>query len=78
MCNTVILAEKPDQARKYANAFKIKNKTKHYIEIEKNDTFKDGAIITWALGHLVELQPPDYYDAKLILNEENKVNFSFD
>lgn len=64
MCSTVILAEKPDQARKYANAFKIKNKTKHYIEIEKNDTFKDGAIITWALGHLVELQPPDYYDAK--------------
>ena len=64
MCSTVVLAEKPDQARKYANAFKIKNKTKHYIEIEKNDTFKDGAIITWALGHLVELQSPDYYDAK--------------
>lgn len=64
MCGTVILAEKPDQARKYANAFKIKNKTKHYIEIEKNDTFKNGALITWAIGHLVELQPPDYYDSK--------------
>lgn len=64
MCSIVILAEKPDQARKYANAFKIKNKTKHYIEIEKNDTFKDGAIITWGIGHLVELQPPDYYDSK--------------
>lgn len=60
----VLLAEKPNQAKLYSDAFKVKNKTKHYIELEKDSIFKNGAIITWGLGHLFELQPPAYYDEK--------------
>lgn len=61
---TVILAEKPSQARKYAQAYNIEKKDKHHIEITPNETFKEGAIITWATGHFSELQPPAYYDEK--------------
>ncbi|MFE6168939.1 DNA topoisomerase 3 [Viridibacillus arvi] len=58
---TVILAEKPSQAKAYADAFQVAKKTKHYIEIAPNQTFPDGATITWGIGHLVELkQPADY------------------
>lgn len=60
----VILAEKPSQAKAYASAFKIKNRTKTHIEIEPCEIFKDGAIITWAIGHLIELQSPADYDDK--------------
>ncbi|MYL43990.1 type IA DNA topoisomerase [Virgibacillus salexigens] len=59
-----ILAEKPSQAKAYADAYKVKNRTKHYIEIEANNTFPGGAIITWGIGHLVELNPPEFYDEK--------------
>lgn len=59
-----ILAEKPSQAKAYASAFKIKERTKTHIEIEPCETFKDGAIITWAIGHLIELQSPSDYDEK--------------
>lgn len=60
----VILAEKPSQAKAYADAYKVKNRTKHYIEVESNSTFPNGAFITWGIGHLVELQPPAFYDEK--------------
>ncbi|GGJ75551.1 type IA DNA topoisomerase [Virgibacillus salexigens] len=59
-----ILAEKPSQAKAYADAYKVKNRTKHYIEIESNNTFPNGAFITWGIGHLVELNPPEFYDEK--------------
>jgi len=61
---TILLAEKPSQAKAYADAYKVKNRTKHYIEIEANKTFPNGAIITWGIGHLVELNPPEFYDEK--------------
>jgi len=35
MSNIAIFSEKPSQARLYADAFKVKNKTKSYIELEK-------------------------------------------
>lgn len=57
----VILAEKPSQAIAYAEAFKVKAKTKTYIEIDKCSIFPDGAIITWGIGHLVELKMPGEY-----------------
>lgn len=59
-----IIAEKPSQAKEYANAYKIIKKTKHYIQIGTDDVLPNGAFITWGIGHLVELQPPAYYNEK--------------
>lgn len=62
MGSVVILAEKPSQAKAYADAFQVARKTKHYIELQPSSTFPDGATITWGVGHLVELkQPADYH-----------------
>lgn len=58
---TVILAEKPDQARAYAAAFSKYSEKHGYIEIEDNRFFKGKALLTWGYGHLVELQEPDQY-----------------
>ncbi|HWI46593.1 MAG TPA: DNA topoisomerase 3, partial [Rummeliibacillus sp.] len=61
MGRVVILAEKPSQAKAYADAFKVAKKTKNYIELQPSATFPQGATITWGIGHLVELkQPADY------------------
>ena len=61
MGKIAILAEKPSQARAYAEAFKIKQKEKTFIEITPCSTFPDGAIITWGIGHFVELKEPKEY-----------------
>ncbi|WP_082174577.1 DNA topoisomerase [Bacillus sp. FJAT-27231] len=58
---TVILAEKPDQARHYAEAFSSQKKQKGFIEVEDYRFFKGKAYITWGVGHLVELQEPADY-----------------
>ncbi|HEC2174145.1 TPA: DNA topoisomerase III [Staphylococcus delphini] len=57
---TVIFAEKPSQARDYANALGIKKKHKEYIEIQDSDIIGN-AIVTWGYGHLVELKLPNDY-----------------
>lgn len=57
----ILFAEKPSQALDYANAFTIKEKKKTHIELSPCDTFKEGATITWGVGHLVELQMPQEY-----------------
>ena len=60
--HTVIFAEKPSQARQYAEALGIKKKHKEYIELE-NSKYVSNAIVTWGFGHLVELKlPKDYKD----------------
>lgn len=61
MSQTVILAEKPSQAKAYAEAFSIKERTKTHIELKPDETFPHGAIITWGIGHLVELKEPHDY-----------------
>lgn len=61
MGKIAILAEKPSQARAYAEAFKIKHKEKTYIELEPCSTFPDGAVISWGIGHLVGLKEPKDY-----------------
>lgn len=58
----VILAEKPSQAKAYAEAFPIAKKTKYFIELAPNEVFPKGATITWGIGHLVELKAPAEYD----------------
>lgn len=59
----VILAEKPSQAKAYADAFSVK-KHEGYLEINPCPTFPEGAYITWGIGHLVELKEPKAYDPK--------------
>ena len=53
----VILAEKPSQAKAYADAFKVK-RHEGYLEINPCPIFPEGAFITWGIGHLVELKEP--------------------
>lgn len=57
----LIIAEKPDQGMKLAAPFPHK-KLKGYIEISPNQTFPHGAYLTWAVGHLCELIPPEEYN----------------
>ncbi|WP_033827051.1 DNA topoisomerase III [Bacillus andreraoultii] len=54
---SLIIAEKPSVAREIARVLDLREKHKSYIE-GKN------YIITWALGHLVELKMPENYDPK--------------
>ena len=58
--SNLIIAEKPSQAKEYAEALGIKKKHKGYIELQDNAIIPN-ARITWAVGHLVRLkQPKDY------------------
>lgn len=57
----VILAEKPDQARKLAAPFPQK-KENGFLSISPCKEFSSGANVTWAIGHLVELKEPDDYN----------------
>ncbi|NRR20793.1 type IA DNA topoisomerase [Brevibacillus sp. MS2.2] len=55
---TLIIAEKPDMGRNIAAAIDPKAKNhRTYLEGEKY-------IITWAIGHLIELAEPEAYDQK--------------
>lgn len=58
---TVILAEKPDQAKQYAEAFKKCEKKNGYYEINDGRFFKGTAYLTYGYGHLVELADPSLY-----------------
>ncbi len=60
----VILAEKPSQAKAYADAFTVKSRHKTHIELAQSKLFPHGAFITWGIGHLVELKEPKAYDAR--------------
>ena len=60
----VILAEKPSQAKAYAEAFTVKSRHKTHIELAQSQLFPQGATITWGIGHLVELKEPKEYDAR--------------
>ncbi|WP_338779636.1 DNA topoisomerase 3 [Metabacillus sp. FJAT-52054] len=57
----VILAEKPDQGKLLAAPFPSVKK-EGYIEIKPCGPFPKGAVITWAIGHLVDLKNPDEYN----------------
>ncbi|AIQ64286.1 DNA topoisomerase III [Paenibacillus stellifer] len=55
---TLIIAEKPDMGRNIAAAIDPKAQNRRsYLEGEQY-------IITWAIGHLIELAEPDAYDPK--------------
>ena len=55
MSKTLVLAEKPSVARELARVLGCKKSGEGFLEGEQY-------IVTWALGHLVELAPPEDYD----------------
>ncbi|WP_019413664.1 type IA DNA topoisomerase [Paenisporosarcina sp. TG20] len=59
----VILAEKPSQAKAYADAFKVK-KNEGFFDVQPCETFPQGAYITWGIGHLVEIRDPKSHNPK--------------
>lgn len=60
---TVILAEKPSQARSYIEAFQKSTKHDGYYTVS-DPVLPDETIVTFGFGHLVTLATPDKYDAK--------------
>jgi len=54
---SLVLAEKPSVARELARVLGCNQKHKSYIEGSQY-------IVTWALGHLIELKMPEHYDTK--------------
>jgi DNA topoisomerase III len=59
MGKALVIAEKPSVGRDLANALPGRFE-KHETHLESEDY-----VITWAVGHLVELAEPEDYDAKL-------------
>ncbi|WP_026690239.1 type IA DNA topoisomerase [Alteribacter aurantiacus] len=57
----VILAEKPSQAKAYAEAFSNVKKGDGFLVISPCSLFPTGATLTWGIGHLVELKDPSEY-----------------
>jgi DNA topoisomerase-3 len=68
MSKTLVVAEKPSVARDLAStlpgSFK-QAKDKTHLETQDGSTDDGGYVVTWAVGHLVGLAPPDEYDPKL-------------
>ncbi|MCP4156550.1 MAG: DNA topoisomerase III [bacterium] len=58
MYTRLIITEKPSVARDFAKALGISNKKDGYME-------NGNTVITWAIGHLVELFHPEDYDKSL-------------
>lgn len=60
---TILLCEKPDQGKAWAIAlnFKDRNTSKGYIE-------DNNVIVSWAIGHLLQLAEPADYDEKYKLS----------
>ncbi len=56
----LIIAEKPDQGLTLASIFKMK-KHQGFVEILPADLFPEGALVTWAVGHLCQLSAPEKY-----------------
>lgn len=57
MGKKLIITEKPSVAQDYAKVFQVSGKQNGYIE---NNTF----VITWCVGHLVEMVYPEEYDIR--------------
>ena len=63
----LIVAEKPSVGAAYAKVLGATNHQDGYLE-------GNGYLVSWCVGHLVELAPPNVYDAKYVkLIQENFV-----
>lgn len=58
-----VLAEKPSQAKAYADAFTNVKRQEGYYDIPSCPIFPTGAKITWGIGHLVTLKEPHEYNS---------------
>lgn len=56
----LVIAEKPDQGLTLASVFPHKRQN-GYIEVFPNEIFSEGAYVTWAIGHICQLIPPEKY-----------------
>ncbi|MEB7800327.1 DNA topoisomerase [Staphylococcus xylosus] len=63
MTTTIILAEKPDQAKKYAKALGDYEVHEGYLKLKSNFNNSE-TYITYCVGHLVSLQDMNEYDEK--------------
>uniref|UniRef100_UPI003F493356 type IA DNA topoisomerase n=1 Tax=Bacillus multifaciens TaxID=3068506 RepID=UPI003F493356 len=59
--SVLILAEKPPQAKAYSEAFPKVEKKDGYFYVPACSLLPTGGNITWAIGHLVELNTPEDY-----------------
>ncbi len=55
----LIVAEKPSVAMAYAKVLGVTSRQDGYLE-------GNGYLVSWCVGHLVELAPPNIYDAKYV------------
>ena len=55
----LIVVEKPSVAKAYAKVLGATNRQDGYLE-------GNGYLVSWCVGHLVELAPPNVYDAKYV------------
>ena len=55
----LIVAEKPSVAMSYAKVLGATSRQDGYLE-------GNGYLVSWCVGHLVELAPPNIYDAKYV------------
>ena len=55
----LVVAEKPSVAMSYAKVLGATNRQDGYLE-------GNGYLVSWCIGHLVELAPPNVYDEKFI------------
>src|SRR3954451_7313576 len=67
MGKTLVIAEKPSVGRDYAKALPgVFTDHKDYLE-------SDDSVVSWAVGHLVELAEPEDYDSKYKLWSLNRL-----
>ncbi|QWH20575.1 type IA DNA topoisomerase (plasmid) [Bacillus mycoides] len=59
--SVLVLAEKPNQAKAYAEAFPKVEKRDGHFYVPPCSLLPSGGNITWAYGHLVELKSPQDY-----------------
>ena len=59
LISILIVAEKPSVAMSYAKVLGATNRQDGYLE-------GNGYLVSWCVGHLVELAPPNIYDAKYV------------
>lgn len=65
-----VLAEKPSVAREIARVLGCREQHKHYFEGPKY-------VVTWALGHLIELKMPEHYNPAYRLNVIRQTSHQF-
>ena len=60
MSKSLYIAEKPSVAQEFAKAL--------HLDFSRKDGYLEAteAVVTWCVGHLVELAPPNVYDAEYV------------